>query len=170
MSDVQVKYGDNANAFAGKLLSAARELELDVSVVKFSPDGHFTVPEEVADQAKVSYEGLDEDADHAGEVPHEAAVSDGADQGGPADPDDAAKAEAEGDGSVVEAQGPEAPKVDEPEAPSVEAPKKSAKRDAWADYAKVVGEPGEQLDSDTKPQDEGGLNRADLIAKYGPKE
>lgn len=59
--DAIVKYGANAADYAGKLLAAARELELPTNLVVFSPDGHFTVPEEVADKAGVSYDVVDSD-------------------------------------------------------------------------------------------------------------
>lgn len=56
MSDVHVKYADDAAGFANKLLAAARKLELPTSVVQFSPDGHYAVPEDVAEEAGVSYD------------------------------------------------------------------------------------------------------------------
>jgi nicotinamidase-related amidase len=59
--DAIVKYGANAADYAGRLLAAARALELPTNVVVFSPDGHYTVPEEVADKAGVSYDVLDSD-------------------------------------------------------------------------------------------------------------
>jgi hypothetical protein len=59
--DVIVKYGASAADYAGRLLAAARELELPTNLVVFSPDGHYTVPEEVADKAGVSYDVVDSD-------------------------------------------------------------------------------------------------------------
>jgi hypothetical protein len=59
--DVTVKYGANAADQAGRLLSAARKLDLPTNVVVFSPDGHYTVPEEVAEEAGVSYDVVDSD-------------------------------------------------------------------------------------------------------------
>lgn len=73
MSDVQVKYGDNAAGFANKLLSAARKLDVPTSVVRFSPDGHFDVPEEVADEAGVSFDVYD--SPETTEVPEDPTVS-----------------------------------------------------------------------------------------------
>jgi hypothetical protein len=75
MGDVQVKYGDQARTYAGTLLAAARELELDVNVVVFSPEGYFTVPEEVADHVGYSYEVLGGD-DEGEEAPLEPAGDD----------------------------------------------------------------------------------------------
>lgn len=59
--DAIVKYGANAADYAGRLLAAARELELPTNLVVFSPDGHYTVPEEVADKAGVSYDVVESD-------------------------------------------------------------------------------------------------------------
>lgn len=60
MSNVKVKYGDNAAGVASQLLAAARSLDLETSVVQTTSDGVFLVPEEVADAAGLSYELADE--------------------------------------------------------------------------------------------------------------
>jgi hypothetical protein len=57
--NVHVQYADDAAGFARKLLDAAGELDLPLGVVEFSPDGHYSVPEEVAEKASVSYEVQD---------------------------------------------------------------------------------------------------------------
>ena len=57
MSKVNVNYADNAAEVAKKLLKAAK----DPADVLFSPDGFFTVDEEIADKAGVSYEAVDDD-------------------------------------------------------------------------------------------------------------
>lgn len=160
MTDVNVKYGDNAAGLAGKLLSAARKLDLDVGVVQFSPDGHFQVPEEVADKAKVSYDALDEPDEPAPATPEPAEEPDESDEepeGGPEGQQEPAGDPKDSDGGTGDGANVST---------SVEAPKKNASRDAWAEYATSQGAPEEE----TKSQDDGGSDRAALIAKYGPKE
>jgi len=56
---VKVKYGDDPSGFAQRLLAAADEIEADRTQVVFSPDGHFTVSEDVAEAAGVSYDHED---------------------------------------------------------------------------------------------------------------
>lgn len=65
MSDeVLVRYGDNAQETATRLLGAADELELEPYVVRHQPDdGGFRVPKEVADKADV--EVADTEAEEA---------------------------------------------------------------------------------------------------------
>lgn len=149
MSDAQVKYDDQPQAYAGRLLAAARELGLPTNVVVFSPDGYFTVPSEVADKAGASYDMLDApDAEPTAQV------------AGSPKPEPPT---GDGDQGVDQGAGGDKPPAD-PE--PAKAPKKNAARDAWAAYAGDQGAPQEE----TKPQDEGGLSRADLIKKYAPKE
>jgi hypothetical protein len=93
MTDANVRYGTTAADFAGKLLSAARALDLSTSVVQFSPDGHFTVPEEVAEKAGVSYDLVESDEPDYVEGPEaEDLVADG---GEPSAEDAAAAEDAE---------------------------------------------------------------------------
>jgi hypothetical protein len=61
MSEVEVPYGDSATDTAVLLLAAAEELDLDPAVVK-SQEGHFLVPEEVAEKAGVDYHGDEDEA------------------------------------------------------------------------------------------------------------
>lgn len=55
-NEVEVKYGDDAAGTASRLLSAARALDLETSVVRTTSDNVFLVPEEVADEAGFSYD------------------------------------------------------------------------------------------------------------------
>jgi hypothetical protein len=84
MSNVKVKYGDNAAGVASQLLAAARSLDLETSVVQTTSDGVFLVPEEVADEAGLSYE-------HEDTEPVEEKVGEDT----PIDPDDNAPADLE---------------------------------------------------------------------------
>ena len=59
MGDVFVSYGDSAQDTAVLLLDAQEKLELPVDVVA-STSGGFNVPQEVADEAGVDYEGREE--------------------------------------------------------------------------------------------------------------
>ena len=65
MSDeVLVRYGDNAQETATRLLGAADELDMEPYVVRHQPDdGGFRVPKEVADKADL--EVADTDAEEA---------------------------------------------------------------------------------------------------------
>lgn len=56
MGDVQVAVGEKPGDTATLLLAAA-EGKGGPDVVRYSPLGHFTVPQEVADEAGLDYEG-----------------------------------------------------------------------------------------------------------------
>jgi hypothetical protein len=52
---------------------------------------------------------------------------------------------------------------EEAEEPGSQKPHGNANRDTWAEYARTQG----ASEDEVKPQDEGGLSRDDLRAKYG---
>jgi hypothetical protein len=61
MSDkVRVRFGKSASDTATLLLAAVEEKEMDANVVQVSSLGGFVVPVEIAKQAGLDYEDLDE--------------------------------------------------------------------------------------------------------------
>lgn len=184
---VKVNYSAKPAAVARKLLDAAEALELEPGVVATSSEG-FLVPEEVAEEAGLAYEGdaadQDEDEDEdAGEPEQPTGRQLRVDDHGrltpdaDADPDEDADAQpSQGDTGGQDGQdGPQdGPAADEgtrepdeaPKAP--EAPSRGAARALWVDYARQVG--GDDVEADTRDKNNGGLSRDQLADKYGSKE
>ncbi|MBA2952117.1 hypothetical protein GON03_19060 [Nocardioides sp. MAH-18] len=75
--------------------------------------------------------------------------------------------EVDGEVVAVTEPAPVFPEIPPANLQPVSEPDGNASRDAWAAYAASKGAPEEE----TKPKDEGGLNRDELREKYGtPKE